>query len=228
MALAKFGAIVTDIRGKLGGHIFQGNGFSTTVRTGYSGRGGFHSQNSLFQTIEGRITADWRSLSAVVREQWELLAHNHPLQTILGDSVPVSGQNFHRHLYTYFWGTLKPGYIDPALAISDLPSSELDFAHISPGIQSFDIAFVKDYSASAIMVYAMPVNSESLKIRPERLPFIYSRNSKFPLQQDLYNALFQRWPSYVAGQPLQVGVRTVNPFGFPSFIKTIYATFTLP
>jgi len=225
MALVKFGAIVTDMRGKLGGHVIQGNGFSNSLRTGYSGKGGMRTINQVFQDIVPIINNNWRSLSQIEKNNWQILANKHPIPNILGDQIILSGQNLHRRNYTTFFASGQTGIIDPTLAIGEIPSDELramEFWPSPPGIQ-MELNF--DITSPAYLFYAKLVSNQNTKIQPLKLRFFYGAFTPEPEQEDIYAAFIATFPDYIQGQDVQFGVSQVNEFGFKTFVKTVYGVY---
>lgn len=80
MAIVKMGAIATDIKGKLGGHVFQGSKGGTMIRTKSSnGRLKVKPIRLDASLIERRrmallaVTSKWQSLNPDIKQQWEQL-----------------------------------------------------------------------------------------------------------------------------------------------------------
>jgi len=225
MAKAKFGALVTDMRGKIGGHVFQGNGFTTSVRTGYSGKGGFAFRNVLFKEINTDIDHNYRDLTTTQKQDWDLLASKYPIADNFGDFIYLTGQNLYRRNYTAFYSSGQSGTIDPATAVSVLPSSELQFVAFNYAFQEIEVQFQNDRFSDAIIVYGRPVSRFGLAIKTAKLPFIYGEQDETPDPNLLWDAFFAQYPAFQQGGACQFGVVQVNEFGFQTFRKVIYGTF---
>lgn len=225
MAKAKFGAVVTDVRGKLGGHVFQGNGFTTSLRTGYSGKGGIGSRNVIYNSLNKDIDSLWHGLSVTVQGQWRALAAQYPVQDDFGNQVILTGRNFHRRNYTAFFSSAQTGNIDPSLAIGDLPSSSLEHVEFNFAAEEIDVQFEFDRFSQAIIIYALPVSKFNLSIQAAKLPFIYGENDETPQDDLLWTAFFAKYPDFQENDPCQFGVVQVNEFGFKSYVKNIYGIF---
>jgi hypothetical protein len=70
----KFGSIVTDGRGKLGGHVFQGNNGVITMRRHSVPTNSFCSFNSISSCSRVSVSGSWRSLSSSIRNRFKLSA----------------------------------------------------------------------------------------------------------------------------------------------------------
>jgi len=225
MAIAKFGAIVTDVRGKLGGHVFQGNGFTTSIRTGYSGKGGITARNKEFDSQKITIDNLWSNLSISDKNDWQVLASQNPVRSTFADLEVLTARSFHLRNYTHFFASGQTGTIDPKAAVNDLPSSELEHAQFNFTNEDIDIQFKFDRFSIATIVYAKPVLKFNLSIQAAKLPFIYGEEDETPQDDLLWDAFFAKYPDFTENSPCQFGVRQVNEYGFSTFVKTIYATF---
>ena len=91
--LIKFGAIVTDARGKIGGHVMSKNTYGAYMRTKVTpvNRG-----TTLQQNVRSSLTTIaqlWRTISDTARAGWESLASEVSRTNIFGDNVKLTGFN---------------------------------------------------------------------------------------------------------------------------------------
>jgi hypothetical protein len=102
MAIVKYGAIVTDINGKVGGSIFKQVASQVSVlqnRTARNPRG--HdpkyaaSQTANMKTITASIAQQWREFSDVERNAWKSAAQSFVAHNRAGNKITLSG-------YAYF------------------------------------------------------------------------------------------------------------------------------
>jgi len=227
MAKCKFGAIVTDMRGKLGGHVLQGNGFANTIRTGYSGKGGIDKIAPSFKNMVSIINKNWLSLSDVQKQEWHELALELPIKDILGDQLFLTGQNFHRRNYTAFYATNQTGVIDPTAMANALDSDGLQSMSFNLALGTISLTLSNDRVSPAYMFYGRLVNNAKTRIQPEKLRFFVGVNNPFPDGSLIYDAFINVFRTYVPGQAVQFGVAQVNEFGYKSFVKTVYATYVV-
>lgn len=225
MARAKFGAVVTDIRGKLGGHVFQGNGFTTSIRTGYSGKGGLPARSSVFTSMNNDIDELWAALSDTQKNAWDSLATQYPIIDNFANQNFLTGRNLHRRNYTAFFSSGQTGTIDPSVAVGDLPSSNLEHVQFNFSNEDIDVQFAFDRFSQAVIVYGQPVTKFGLSIQAEKLPFIYGENDETPQDDLLWDAFFAKYPDFQENSPCQFAVVQVNQYGFSSFRKTVYGIF---
>jgi len=91
MAIIKTGAIVTDIRGKLGGHFFSRNKSSAFMATKYKPKRSV-SFDQMFQRQNFKTVLQlWRNLTTAQRDAWNLAAPTFPYKDRFGSSKTGSG-----------------------------------------------------------------------------------------------------------------------------------------
>jgi len=93
MALVKFGMIVTDMRGSLGGHVFTKGRSGAVARTKVTP---INPQTSFQQNVRSRlgtVSQTWRTLTEGQRDAWNAAVDNFIRTNVFGDSVKASGKN---------------------------------------------------------------------------------------------------------------------------------------
>lgn len=94
----KFGAIVTDGRGKIGGHVASKNRSGAYLRTKVTP---INRQSSYQQAIRARLTAisqAFRGLTAAQVLAWNSAVADFKKNNIFGDSVQLSGAQLYQRL----------------------------------------------------------------------------------------------------------------------------------
>lgn len=225
MAKAKFGAIVTDVRGKLGGHVFQGNGFTTSVRTHNPGKGGMRFRSDFFKNKIPEIQQAWKDESESIKTEWANLARSNPILGTFNNWIFLTGQNMYLRHYSAYYASGFTGTIDVANAVNDLPSSNLQHVEFNFSTQEIDVQFAFDRFSDAVAVYARPVNKFGLSINADKLPWLYGEVDETPQDDLLWDAFFAKYPDVQEGDPVQFGIKQVNQYGFESFVKTVYGTY---
>lgn len=93
MAKVKFGEIVVDMRGKLGGHVHTRNHYGNVVRTRVVP---INPQTTAQSTSRNQLKAAsvaWRKLTVAQRASWNSFAENYKQQDALGNSIRLTGAN---------------------------------------------------------------------------------------------------------------------------------------
>lgn len=94
MARIKFGMMMTDARGKLGGHVFTKARSGATVRTKVSPTNPRTSAQSSARGSLASLSQAWSALSEVQRVAWNSAAQEVGKTNIFGDAYFPSGKNY--------------------------------------------------------------------------------------------------------------------------------------
>lgn len=92
MATIKFGAIVTDMRGKLGGHCFQKGNQSSVLRTNVQSRKVISPLNLVSQKKVNAAIALYETLSYANKQLWQSVAISYHFKNRFGDSITYTGR----------------------------------------------------------------------------------------------------------------------------------------
>lgn len=93
MALIKFGMMMTDARGKLGGQVFTRTRSGATVRTKVTPTNPRTEAQQLARSILGTVSSAWRGLSEEDRTSWNSAVGNYEKKNVFGDRYLPSGKN---------------------------------------------------------------------------------------------------------------------------------------
>lgn len=104
MALIKFGAFITDVRGKVGGTVFSKNKSGAYAKNRVLPSNPRTGAQQSVRGFFGSLSTQWRALTQDQREAWSELASTLSFQNKVGDSVKISGialfQKFNGNLNT--------------------------------------------------------------------------------------------------------------------------------
>lgn len=137
---AKFGSIVVDGRGKLGGHVYSKNRAGAYVRTKVTPVNPQTTTQVAARAILTQLSQDWSGLTAAQRAAWNAAVNSFQRTDIFGDLKSPTGLNLYTRLNA---GLLHVG----AAVISTPPASTNapDYPSATPaaaaGAQSFSVAF---------------------------------------------------------------------------------------
>lgn len=93
MARVKFGSVVTEGHGSLGGHTFQSSPSGSVLRTKPINKGRPSFAQSLIRSYNPQLQAGWRALSDAQRDIWSRFAVTHQVNNKNGDPHPLSGHS---------------------------------------------------------------------------------------------------------------------------------------
>jgi hypothetical protein len=93
MATVKYGALVTEIRGSIGGTTFQKNAYGQTIKNkAILVRPNSERQENVKNIFSAAVKA-WRAFSDAARGNWNTFATNFPQFTKKDDTVTLTGFN---------------------------------------------------------------------------------------------------------------------------------------
>lgn len=93
MARIKFGMMMTDARGKLGGQVFSKTRSGAVVRTKVTPTNPQTAAQSQVRSILGQLSARWKSLAERQRQAWNDAVASYPRTNAFGDTYLSSGKN---------------------------------------------------------------------------------------------------------------------------------------
>lgn len=94
MARIKFGMMMTDARGKLGGHVFTKAKSGATIRTKVTPLNPKTSAQSEARSVLGANSQAWRMLTETQRLAWNSAAQEVSKTNAFGDTYFPSGKNY--------------------------------------------------------------------------------------------------------------------------------------
>lgn len=94
----KFGAIVTDGRNKIGGHVASKNRAGNYLKTKSTPANPMTSYQSAVRSDFGALAQSWRGLTAAQRASWVNGAPSFPYTDIFGDTKILSGFGLYMQL----------------------------------------------------------------------------------------------------------------------------------
>jgi len=111
MALIKFGSLVTEGSGSLGGHTLQHSKGGMQLRTKPIPRGRPSAEQYAIRSINPVLQAGWRALTDAQRKIWNDYAQDYGIMNANGDKHPLSGHSLWMK-YNFSWiqagGTFLP------------------------------------------------------------------------------------------------------------------------
>lgn len=93
MARIKFGMMMVDARGKLGGHVFSKNRSGAICRTKVTPTNPQTVRQALARTTLAQQSQQWSMLGEDQRNSWNALASTTILTNVFGDNYKPSGKN---------------------------------------------------------------------------------------------------------------------------------------
>jgi hypothetical protein len=133
MAILKFGAIVTEGSGSLGGHTIQNSQGGSQLRTKPIPRGNPSAAQLSIRSINQQLQAGWKALTPPQQKIWNDWPVVHGIMNAKGDKHALSGHSLWMKINFYYYQISKNFTLDPALpgppyyGPNLIPSASSDF-----------------------------------------------------------------------------------------------------
>lgn len=161
---AKFGAIITDGRGKLGGHVFQQGRFGSIMKAKTSPIKKESSLQRLNKAILSSLSTSWSNLTDLERDLWNKASLVDKSSTFVHGTSLLSGYNLYVSL------NLNLYHSGQSLITSPLPKSIIVPYGITVAVRQITantlLVFFNssDYNGSNFILYATPPMSAGISV----------------------------------------------------------------
>lgn len=204
----KFGSIVVDGRGKIGGHVLAKNRSGNYMRTKVTP---VNPQSSEQLSIRNRFTGlsqAWRGMSQAVRDAWNAAVANFSSTDQFGDIKLLSGFNLYQKLNNNLMQVGQAALELPPLlqSVQQLSISALvsTFADISITLSAAVDA------KTAVKVYATPPQSPGKVFVKSEYRIIGILAPGSPAAVDILDLLNGRFSGYIPGTKIFIKIEAVN------------------
>lgn len=207
----KFGAIVVDGRGKLGGHVASKNRGGSYFRTKVTPT---NPQTAAQSTVRNRLTTfsqAWRALTEVQRAAWNGAVSNFAKTDIFGDIKQPTGLN----LYVKLNSNLDQVGVSP-LVLPPLPSEVPPVitvgltASLTPDVIEVDFTPATVPADTAFIVECTAQLSPGKSFLKNEFRFITFADDGTTSTLDILSEYTARFGTQVVGQKIGVRIHSVN------------------
>lgn len=219
----KFGAIVTDGRGKLGGHVLAKNRSGNYMRTKVTPVNPQTTFQQAQRAALGTLSSGWSGLTDAQRNSWNNAVDDFQRTDIFGDLKTPTGKN----LYT----GLNRNLLNSGEAILLLPPNPdsianvaIDKAELGIVAATYDIDTLGTSTGEFIQAWATPALSAGTSFIKNRLRLIETAAGGVDTSIDIYALYIARFGVPAVGSNLYVAVRVINAGGEAGVIQTFKAT----
>ena len=170
----KFGAIVTDGRGKIGGHVASKNRGGAYLRTKVTPSNPNTVAQTTARSLLGSLSQGWSTLSDTARLAWNGAVNDYAKTDIFGDIKNPSGLNLYVKLNSNLANIGLPVVSVPP-AKQEMPSSQLLTAVLDVSSNTLALTFdasMPDYTY--VLVRATPAMSAGVSFVKSQLRVIGS------------------------------------------------------
>lgn len=219
----KWGALVVDGRGKLGGHVASKNRGGAFLRTKVTPTNPSSFFQATVRAIFASITTGWSLLTDAQRISWNNAVSDFASTDIFGDLKNPSGKNLHQKLNQNL--LLAGGsLINNAPAKMSFPEEVLESATIEIGVEQLSLLGISIESAVKVVVSGTPVLTNGTTNAKNRFRQIFAASGNVIDPSDVYTAYVYRFGTPSVGDNIQIGVQYVLSSGQKSPMQTVTAS----
>lgn len=223
MAKIKFGMMMTDASGKLGGHVFSKNRGGSYIRTKVTPSNPQSSAQMNVRGIFASISSGWSSLTESARNSYRNFVADYAKTDIFGDLRNPSGKSLYQRLNQNL-AISGQTLLAQCVAPSEVPFANMVSAICSIAGTSFDIDTAGDTTGSKVVVWATPSLSQGKKFVKNSLRQISVVNGAAALNADIFTDYVAKFGTPVVGANVYIGVRVINANGQASPLEVVKAT----
>lgn len=219
----KWGALVVDGRGKLGGHVAAQNRGGSYLRTKVTPS----NPQSTFQTgvrnLFGSISAGWSDLTASQRAAWNNAVDNWKNTNIFGDLKIPSGKALYQRLNQQ---AQVVGYsaLDTPPVKEDLPPSNVTAVTIDTTAETITATGLYSGTDATIQVFSSGVVSAGTNFVKNLMRMIGHSGGSAYSPADAYEDYVARFGAPSAGEKIFIGFKAVLPTGQASPMQVVEAS----
>ena len=218
----KWGALVVDGRGKLGGHVAAKNKSGNYLRTKVTPTNPNTMYQSAVRALFGAISQAWSGLSDSARLGWNAAVDQWQRTDIFGDLKNPSGKALFQRLNNQ---AQIAGY--PAVTTVpdrlDMPILNFGTPVISVGGETVEIATGGGIAGATILVFATPPLSAGTTFVKDQLRLIEHHTSNVEPDAQLFQAYADKFGTPEIGNNIYFALKVVLPNGQASPLQTFKA-----
>lgn len=156
MAKLKFGMVVTEGRGKIGGHVLSRNRGGAYVRTKVTPTNPQTASQVNVRASIASLASSWRGLTAAQRASWNAAVGDYSKTDIFGDKLTPSGFNLYMALNQNLYNVGVA-----AISVPPIPTAVTSFTTMSIVLDNSDQSAVASVAATipateAVIMFATP------------------------------------------------------------------------
>lgn len=223
MAKIKFGMMMTDARGKLGGQVFSKNKAGAYVRTKVTPT----NPQTIFQTtarlLFAAISAGWSGLAESARLGWNEAVPSWATTDIFGDLKNPTG----KELYQRLNNQAQSAGLAPVTSVPqklEFPSDVVTSAVIDLSSVDIVVAGANADASTQIVIFATPPLTAGTSFVKNRLRQIYPIAGNVYSGTDAYSAYIAKFGAPLAGDNVYIGVKYVLANGQAAPMQVLKAT----
>ena len=215
MARVKFGAVVTDMRGKLGGHIFQASGSTRVLRTGRKPRVVKSRFTAVQESYLKRAHNNWNTNTSDAKKlNWFYVAPNYPVKNAFGDKIAISAKALYLKRYMATQQAGFSGPPDPTDTESYIPPATTWNASVNTTAGTLTMGVGNIIFEYGYALWVWKARNTFQKVNFNKFNLFYNTKSTFVGSAVAYNALVDAVGSISPSDVIYVAVVATRINGF--------------
>jgi len=219
----KWGALMVDGRGKIGGQIASKNRSGAYMKNKVTPINPRSQAQILVRSYLAAASSAWGSLDQSLRSAFDSAVNDWTSTNIFGDSVKPTGKNLFSALGINLLsiGEAMPTSVPAKVAI---PALGLETAAINLGAETFIITAGFEAGSFAFVVGATPTLSPGTSFTKGKFRNLLFEDAEIPLGETLYTAYVARFGVPAVGANISVEVKLISPTGQAGLPETLRVT----
>lgn len=223
MAKIKFGMMMTDARGKLGGQVFSKNRGGAYVRTKVTPSNPQTLAQSIVRSNLGTISQAWNAISAQQIADWNSAVENWKSTDIFGDIKIPSGKNLFTKLNVNLLNTLQPIVLDvpEKTAVSVSPDIIVNYDATTP---AWTFPNLPPLTTGQYQIEATPAVPNGVSYVKNRFRVVAVANTPALAASEMLTGYAAKFGAPALGDKIFVRVRTIAETGQASLPIQVLVT----
>lgn len=222
MAKIKWGMMVVDGRGKLGGHVLSKNKAGSIVRTKVTPANPRTTFQQQVRGLLGSISAGWSGLSAAAIAAWNAASADWAKTNEFGDPVTLSGKALYQALNQNLLLVGAAAISVPPLK-EDMPTNVLTAAAVDTTAETITLTGAASSANYYIVLEATPIVPNGMENVTTKYRRIYSALSNAYVAADAYTALEDRFGTPTVAGKMFIRVKYIALNGQASTPQAVQA-----
>lgn len=225
MAKIKFGMMMTDARGKLGGQVFSKNRAGSYIRTKVTPSNPQTNYQLAVRSVLGGLSSAWSSLTLEQISAWNAAVKDWQTTDIFGDLKTPSGKNLFVKINVNLNTIGRPPL--------DLPPAKVDLSHLPvQGVSynttegEWDFGTLINNPNALWVVEATPAVPAGVSNVKNRFRLIAFANTSSTLAERMQTAYAERFGNPQLGQKVFVRIRLMGINGQTSVSQQLLVSIT--
>jgi len=220
---AKFGAIVVDGRGKLGGHVFSKNAAGSYMRTKTTPTNPKTIYQTAVRALFAAISVAWSGLTDSARAAWVNAVSEWQQTDIFGDLKKPTGKALFQRLNNQAQSAGWPA-VTTVPAKADLPDAPITSAAFDTTLGTLTVAGVDGSTTTRIMYFGTSMLTAGTSFVKNKLRNYASEVGASGSAIDTYAKYVARFGIPTVGSNVYIAVKYVLSSGQASPLQIIKAT----